>query len=104
MYALLRLLHVHNIFRRQIGAFQVVLYHRDALTGVLYYGSTVGEETIAVSGILAGLSLSSITKLFVAMAVKEEYTLRDRRVLNCKLTEPRFGCIPSFCHSVGQVP
>ncbi|CAM9330912.1 unnamed protein product, partial [Ectocarpus sp. 8 AP-2014] len=50
---------------------EVVLYHRDALTGVLYDGSTLSldEENIAVSGIIAGLSLSSITnKLFVSMA------------------------------------
>ncbi|CAM9106419.1 unnamed protein product [Ectocarpus fasciculatus] len=50
---------------------EVVLYHRDASTGVLFDGATLslGEENIAVSGILAGLSLSSITnKLFVSMA------------------------------------
>ncbi|CAM9843724.1 unnamed protein product, partial [Ectocarpus sp. 4 AP-2014] len=50
---------------------EVVLYHRDAATGVLFDGATLslGDENIAVGGILAGLSLSSITnKLFVSMA------------------------------------
>ncbi|CAM9572666.1 unnamed protein product [Scytosiphon promiscuus] len=50
---------------------EVVLYHRDDSTGSLSDGKTlsVTEETFAVSGVVAGFSLSSITNtLFVAMA------------------------------------
>ncbi|CAM9387892.1 unnamed protein product, partial [Ectocarpus sp. 12 AP-2014] len=67
---LIAALHTAVVFCRS-DSDEVVLYHRDASTGALFDGTTLslGEENVAVGGILAGLSLSRITnKLFVSMA------------------------------------